>query len=120
LLNKCDLPPANGEEALERPAEGPRVLRVSAKTFEGLDALKSAILALAAPERADGAYITNERHIRALEQALDAILDAERAKELDCAATDMKNALHFLGTITGTDVDARVIERIFERFCVGK
>ena len=82
--------------------------------------LKERILALAAPKRADGATITNERHIRALEQALIALHDAETAQELDCAATDVKNALHHLGSITGTDVDAAVIERIFERFCVGK
>ena len=49
-----------------------------------------------------------------------ALRDAETADELDCAATDVKNALHYLGSITGTDVDASVIDRIFERFCVGK
>lgn len=122
LCNKCDLPEAAGfSERLAGLCEAAaNVVYVSARTGEGLDALKGAILALAAPERADGAYITNERHIRALEQALDAMLDAERAGELDCAATDVKNALHHLGAITGTDVDARVIDRIFERFCVGK
>ena len=112
VLNKSDLAQASGyaDEAI----------RVSAKSGEGLDALQSAILALAAPERADGTTITNERHIRALELALKALRDAETADELDCAATDVKNALHHLGSITGTDVDASVIDRIFERFCVGK
>ncbi len=112
LLNKCDLP-----IKIDFDCDS---IRVSAKTGEGLDALKRSLLALAAPERADGAYITNERHIRALEQALNALRDAAVARELDCAATDVKNALHFLGSITGTDVDATVIDRIFERFCVGK
>ena len=112
LINKCDLP-----ERCNYPGSS---IRVSAKSGEGLDALKRALLALAAPERTDGAYITNERHIRALEQALAALRDASAAQELDCAATDVKNALHFLGSITGTDVDATVIDRIFERFCVGK
>ena len=49
-----------------------------------------------------------------------ALRDAGTADELDCAATDVKNALHHLGSITGTDVDVSVIDRIFERFCVGK
>ena len=57
---------------------------------------------------------------RALERALRALRDAACAEELDCAATDVKEALHHLGSITGTDVDAAVIDRIFERFCVGK
>ncbi len=111
-INKCDLPQ---RARLEQPH-----LCVSARTGEGLSALVGALLALAAPERADGAYITNERHIRALEQARDALRDAQNASELDCAATDMRNALHQLGLITGTDADAEVIERIFARFCVGK
>jgi len=112
LRNKCDLP--------QNCEYGGEAIRVSAKTGEGLDALQRAILALAAPERADGSTITNERHIRALERALCALRDAAAAEELDCAATDVKNALHHLGSITGTDVDAAVLERIFERFCVGK
>ena len=45
-------------------------------------------------------------------------------KDLQChdvaPATDIKNALHDLGSITGTDVDASVIDRIFANFCVGK
>ena len=112
VLNKSDLP--------YKCEYAGAVIRVSAKTGEGLAELQQRILALAAPERADGSIITNERHIRALEFALSALRDAATADELDCAATDVKNALHYLGSITGTDVDASVIDRIFERFCVGK
>ena len=112
LLNKSDLP--------QKCAYAGKAIRVSAKTGEGLRELQNAILALAAPENVDGATITNERHIRALELALASLRDATTADELDCAATDVKNALHHLGSITGTDVDASVIDRIFERFCVGK
>ena len=112
VLNKSDLP--------QVCAYTGEAIRICAKTGEGLNELQEKILALAAPERADGSTITNERHIRALELALAALRDAETADELDCAATDVKNALHHLGSITGTDVDASVIDRIFERFCVGK
>ncbi|MPM78823.1 tRNA modification GTPase MnmE [bioreactor metagenome] len=112
MLNKSDLP-----QACDYTGEA---IRVSAMTGEGLRELQDTILALAAPERADGSTITNERHIRALELALAALRDATAAKELDCVATDVKSALHHLGSITGTDVDATVIDRIFERFCVGK
>ena len=112
VLNKSDLP--------RECAFAGAAIPISARTGEGLDALQSAILALAAPERADGSTITNERHIRALEFALAALRDAAAAEELDCVATDVKSALHHLGSITGTDVDAAVIDRIFERFCVGK
>lgn len=95
-------------------------LPVSCKTGEGLDALKAKIAALATPAAQSTAAITNERHIRALEAALDAIVHAETQTEPDCIATDLSEALHALGAITGTDVDAEVIDRIFQNFCVGK
>jgi len=112
VRNKCDLPQMCDYRGEAAP--------VSAKTGQGLEDLKEMLLSLAAPERSDGAYITNERHIHALEQALAALRDAKNAEEFDCAATDIRNALHFLGSITGTDVDATVIDRIFQNFCVGK
>ena len=59
-------------------------------------------------------------HLNALERALGALEHAAEAAELDCVATDIRGALHALGEITGTDVDAAVIDRIFARLCVGK
>ena len=93
-------------------------LSVSAKTGDGLDELKRRIVALSGAR--EGAAITNERHIKALENARDALRYAQNADELTLAATDIREALHHLGAITGRDVDATVIDRIFSRFCVGK
>ena len=78
------------------------------------------IAAIAAPALQSTEAITNERHLIALEQAHDAIIHAKEQTELDCVATDLTEALHRLGSITGTDVDAEVIDRIFAHFCVGK
>lgn len=114
LLNKCDLPRAAKTDV---PAGA---LPVSARTGEGLPALCERIVELAVPNRADAAYITNERHLHALERAAAALDAAAGATELDCVATDVREALHALGAITGTDVDESVIDRIFARFCVGK
>ena len=93
-------------------------LIVSARTGEGLDELKRRIVALSGAK--EGAAITNERHIKALENARDALRHACTAREMTLMATDIRDALHHLGTITGRDVDATVIDRIFARFCVGK
>ena len=93
-------------------------LSVSAKTGEGLDELKRRIVALSGAR--EGAAITNERHIKALENAREALLHARTAHELTLIATDVRDALHHLGAITGRDVDADLIDRIFSRFCVGK
>lgn len=112
LGNKCDLP--------ERMVCRTPYLPVSARTHEGLDTLRERILLLAAPERADAGLITNERHLHALECARDSLESAAQADELELAATDIREALHHLCAITGSDVDADVIDRIFSRFCVGK
>ena len=93
-------------------------LTVSAKTGDGLEELKRRIVALAGVR--EGAAITNERHIKALENARDALIHADAAAELTLSATDIREALHQLGAITGRDVDADVLDRIFARFCVGK
>ena len=95
-------------------------VRVSAMTGEGIQELKKRILDMTSPGDADNVCITNERHLHALERALDALRHGKKEKELDCIATDIREALHELGSITGSDVDADVIDRIFERFCVGK
>jgi tRNA modification GTPase len=93
-------------------------LTISAKTGEGLEELKRRIVALSGAR--EGAAITNERHVKALENASAALLHARDAKELTLIATDVREALHQLGAITGRDVDADVLDRIFSRFCVGK
>lgn len=111
VVNKCDLP---------RQTDYAGAISISAKTGQGLEELKREVLRLAAPQDAACNAITNERHLHALEQACAALCSAEQAEELDCKATDIRAALQALGSITGTDVDATVIDRIFERFCVGK
>lgn len=111
VVNKCDLP---------RQTDYAGAISISAKTGQGLEELKREVLRLAAPQDADCNAITNERHLHALEQACAALCSAEQAEELDCKATDIRAALQALGSITGTDVEATVIDRIFERFCVGK
>ena len=95
-------------------------LAISCKTGEGLETLKTRIASFAEAARQSAVCITNERHIRALELAFDAVRHAKTQEEPDCIATDVQEALHQLGTITGTDVDAEVIDRIFSNFCVGK
>ena len=108
--NKCDLP--------HKPDQN--TMFVSAKTGEGLERLKKEIINRVMPGETEDLCITNERHLLALEKALTAVNAASEGAEIDCIATDIRTALHHLGSITGSDVDADVIDRIFEKFCVGK
>ena len=63
-----------------------------------------------------GAGETARKAIRHLE-------DAQRTAEtnaLDLAATDLQAAQAALGEITGDQVDERLLDSVFEQFCVGK
>ncbi len=120
LCTKADLPSAWHEKVgLEAS------YRVSAKTGDGLSAVKAGIERIAGVERFKGApaRITNARHVESIMRARDCVrsaIDVVATANLDCAATDLQSALRFIGAVTGNDVDAAVIDTIFARFCVGK
>ena len=93
-------------------------------TVEGIEDLRRALyeaaLRGASPEEA---YLTNERHVQAAKDALAALESAVTALEdrtLDCAALDLRAAWEALGAITGESATEDVIDRIFEKFCLGK
>lgn len=124
LFTKADLTRAWGSEVLsspqtpEAPLPGEQPLSVSARTGEGLPALCERIKAMAGP--VEDAYVTNARHIEALADARAALAQALAAGDADCVSTDIRDALCAIGSITGRAVDDAVLDRIFERFCVGK
>ncbi len=68
--------------------------------------------------------MTLPRHIecaRSAVQALDRAADSIRAGlPLDLCAVDLREALDFLGDITGETMNEHVIDRVFSDFCVGK
>ena len=72
----------------------------------------------------DQIYITNERHIEALEEAkesLDMVLSSiEEELPEDFYSIDMLNAYESLGSITGEAIDDDLANEIFSKFCMGK
>ena len=113
LLNKCDQGAA---------FQLPDALRVSAKTGEGMDALRALIADKA--HLAGELPLTSARHMRLARQAADKLLEAAEALEgglpLDLAAIDLQGALELLGGITGERVDEKLLDSVFSQFCVGK
>ena len=72
-----------------------------------------------------GSLVTNQRHLVALKGAEDGILQAiagiDNQMYIEQVASDLKQALYYLGTITGGDIDANeVLGSVFSRFCIGK
>lgn len=116
VLNKCDLPQNIDESKFPN---NELILKVSAKTGEGLDALRDAI-AKSIHAGEEHGLITNSRHIKLLESAKTSLESALTAEDLDCTATDVRDALRSLDEIVGRNIDDAVLDSIFSRFCVGK
>lgn len=117
VVNKTD------EEGFSFDAEKADVY-VSALTGEGIGDLKAAISSEFIPSRVeDGAFIIEERHFIALNEAKNHI---ERAlfgldkNSFDMLASDIKAAWDSLGEITGETANEDIISEIFNKFCVGK
>jgi len=123
VLNKSDLPSFNGAACC---VEELQAINVSARTGEGLSALRAAILSsLNSNGFDDGSLlITNARHYdllcntqREIEVARAALRD-RHSEELVLAP--LHNALRFLGQITGETTTEDILSEIFATFCIGK
>ncbi len=117
VINKIDLIHGTGRPD---PMICPEEIRVSAMNGEGIPMLRREIAKRAGNGTGGEPVITNERHTDALRKALQSLGDATGGEDPELIATDIRQALRFLGEITGRDVDDSVIETIFARFCVGK
>ena len=112
----------------DRPGivEGERpVVMLSARTGEGLDALRERIRDLAGfRDLGEGAFTARRRHVEALHDAHGhfeagrAALRDARAGEL--LAEELRLSQHALGTITGEFTADDLLGRIFSDFCIGK
>lgn len=73
----------------------------------------------------DQTIITNARHFAALNQTLEYIQKTKEGLKIkisgDLLAQDIRQALHYLGEITGEiDIDNDILGTIFGKFCIGK
>jgi tRNA modification GTPase len=122
VLNKSDLPHS---PAMCHHFGSPAIL-TSARTGDGLDTLRQAILATltqTAPA-SDGALIANLRQHAALAQALTALTQAHTAALAtlphEMLLLDLHAALDALDRLTGQTTADDILSLIFSTFCIGK
>ncbi|MBQ9825847.1 MAG: tRNA uridine-5-carboxymethylaminomethyl(34) synthesis GTPase MnmE [Firmicutes bacterium] len=149
ILNKDDLPAAgshgktieasggsdggNGlsegmiEDEIRRILPGARMVRLSAKTGEGLLQLEDSIeeyVTGGRVRREEDVLVTNVRHIALIEKAIEELSEAGRmtraAEAMDFIEVNVRAAFDALGEITGETASGEVIEEVFRRFCLGK
>lgn len=126
LLNKSDLANVWETHALPGDIEDAKIMQISTKTEDGLDALTGAVKRIAYQDNrpADSAsFVSDARTESLLQKARSFLENVER--DIDTVAEDfliidLRAALETLGEITGETVSEDVIHEIFARFCVGK
>ena len=127
VINKCDLSLPSSSYLYHREPEG-RLFHISAANGDGIELLRQALVRESAmPMTLDttNTVVTNVRHYNALKQSIDALQRAKQAFEsgipTDLVAEDLRQCLHYLGEITGTEITSDdILQNIFHTFCIGK
>jgi len=113
VYNKVDLAPGF--------AAPPGAVAVSAKTGEGLDRLRKAILEAAGwSASGESVFLARERHLRALERSRAHLQAAGEQREWEFFAEELRLAQEALASITGEFSSDDLLGEIFTRFCIGK
>ncbi|SOD18917.1 tRNA uridine-5-carboxymethylaminomethyl(34) synthesis GTPase MnmE [Pedobacter xixiisoli] len=101
-------------------------LLISARDKIGMDVLEATLLEKVNLSNVNTSetLVTNIRHVEALKQtqnSLNSVLEnIYNPITSDFLAMDIKQALHYLGEITGTVTTDDLLENIFTKFCIGK
>lgn len=119
VVNKIDL---LGESSRLGTKEGIPMVCLSAKTGDGLEMLKSALLEKAGVRRSDEApFMARERHLNALERAAEHVsLALVNIAAIELCAEELRMAQNAVSEITGEFVADDLLGEIFSSFCVGK
>ena len=119
VMNKIDL---TGHGPTKVNQEGSPIVWLSAKTGEGVDLLRSALLEAAGWRgESEGLFMARERHLDALGACRAHLERAQtRLGQIEIFAEELRLAQGKLGTITGEITPDDLLGQIFSRFCIGK
>ncbi len=117
VYNKIDL--------INKQASGDNAIAISAKAGTNVNKLKQMIFdnTMAQGYNTSQFYLSNTRHIECVSNALDAIDKAIQTfndTTLDFVVADIHACWQHLGEVSGVNSNERIIDRIFEKFCLGK
>ena len=129
LINKTDSASMDRQHELEEEIilmEKETLLFISAKQKSGLDELRFRLTDITVKEKlsSDDVIITNIRHYETLvriSESLGRVISGlkEQIPE-DLIAIDIRQAIHYLGEITGEITSDEILSNIFRNFCIGK
>lgn len=127
VINKIDLKRVLDEKDLKEKFASKRIIKVSALKKEGLEALEDALteeLLKGEMDAPESLLVTNMRHKELLEKAAKSLESAVKSSNEnykgELLASDLHEAVRFLGLIIGEEIEDDILERIFSQFCIGK
>ncbi|MCM8760626.1 MAG: tRNA uridine-5-carboxymethylaminomethyl(34) synthesis GTPase MnmE [Candidatus Omnitrophica bacterium] len=127
VINKCDLARKIDIKKVRRLFEGEKVVELSVSSKNNIEALEKTISELVWKNgfsQGESALVSNARHKESLDKALANMLSVKKAIDEEVSpelvAIDLKEAIFNLGLITGKSVADDILDRIFEKFCIGK
>ena len=117
VRNKIDLTSATPG----RDAQDANLIRLSARSGEGVDALRAWLLEVAGwKPHGEGLFMARQRHLSALEIAATHLAAGQNVQAYELKAEELRLAQNSLGSITGAVSADKLLGEIFSRFCIGK
>jgi tRNA modification GTPase len=127
IINKTDLDQKIDMNFIEERLGDKKIIKTSILNEIGVEDIEKSILDLVYDgeiKSSESVFVSNVRHMDALEKALSAVNDAIRVTSedmpYDFIEVDIKNIYSYLGEISGDTVEEDLIDKIFSNFCLGK
>lgn len=129
LVNKTDTDSGSKRKEIEGKivlAGNESLLFISARTGSGIDVLKMLLGKISGIDQvaSENVIVSNIRHYEALlkvGESLERVLTGlENKLPEDLIAIDVRQAMHYLGEITGEITTDEILGNIFKNFCIGK
>ncbi len=129
VLNKSDQIGEDQVQELEKGIslqDNEQIISISAEQKENISGLKSLLLNIVniGSIKHQDVLISNIRHYNALISAAESLTRVSEGLSStlpsDLLAQDIREALHYLGEITGEVTTDEILGNIFKNFCIGK
>ncbi|EOS93479.1 tRNA uridine-5-carboxymethylaminomethyl(34) synthesis GTPase MnmE [Erwinia tracheiphila] len=122
VRNKADI---TGEEARIEKVNGHSLIRLSARSGEGIEVLRNHLKAsMGFAGNTEGGFLARRRHLQALALASTHLLQGKEqltgTKAGELLAEELRAAQLALSEITGEFTSDDLLGRIFSSFCIGK
>ena len=125
--NKSDLKDKNflEQNVKNKKLKTENLVVISAKTGQGESDLINALLKLCGSSQIHGLDIAlNERQLDLAKSAMESLENIDKVFDeklpWDFWTIDLREAINYLGELTGDDLTESLLDNIFSKFCIGK